>query len=97
MKAATLLKVDGTETVITPANGTDFTLEECYKHIGCDLVEVVRLDTVAPTEMIMIVDEEALMKDELVVNQKASAIARRARAAEGICGNAILCDADMFR
>ena len=90
---ARLIKTDGTETEITPENGTDFQLEECYKHIGCDLIQVVYLSE----EEIMIVDEEGLMKSNFEVNHKASRIAVRARAAEGIVGNAMVIPSSMFK
>lgn len=78
---------------IEPKNGTDFTLEECYKHIGCDMVELVNLRD----GRILIVDEEGLLKSDFVVNHEASKLARKARASEGIVGNAILCPEEMFK
>lgn len=50
-----------------PANGTDYTLEECYKLLSCDLIEVVEL----PKGRILIVNEEGLLR-RLPVNREAS-------------------------
>lgn len=41
---ATLYKVDGTSTEVTPKNGRDFKLEELYTLVGCEMVEAVHLD-----------------------------------------------------
>ena len=37
---ARLLKPDGTITPIEPINGTDFSLDELYKLIGCEMVQI---------------------------------------------------------
>jgi hypothetical protein len=88
MKTGRLLNTDGTEKIITPENGTDFKLEECYKHLGVDMVELVHCDR----NMILICDEEALLKENPVQNVIPSLIAR-----QPIFGNVIICHTSMFK
>jgi len=76
---AILIKPDGTETKVTPANGKTFTLKELQKHVG-GYVEHIRL---SPGQ-IMLVDEDgrsALLAD----NPKATALCRM-----HIVGNALV-------
>lgn len=91
--SAKLLKIDGTATDITPANGKSFTLQECYKAIGCEMIQVVRLKK----NQILIVDEEGLLKGNPIVNTEATRLAREAGTAEGIVGNAIMCPSKMLK
>ena len=50
---ATLIKVDGTKTVVTPRNKkTGFTLEEVYELLGCDCVQCVDVKNGAEKNMI---------------------------------------------
>lgn len=53
---ALLIKATGESQFITPKNGTDFTLEELYTLIGCDLIEVVY--PLVDNGNIFIIDEE---------------------------------------
>jgi hypothetical protein len=92
MKNAKLIKADGTETEIQPINGKNFSLTECYQHLNCDLIEVVYLND----KEILIVDEEGLLKSNCAVNVKASTIAVRAKASDGIVGDAIHCPSSML-
>lgn len=90
---AKLLKIDGTSVDIIPENGKDFKLHECYKHIGCDIIEVVYLDG----KNILIIDEEGLLKEDATVNRKATTLAREAGTATAIVGNVILCSHKMLK
>ena len=53
---ALLIKETGESQFIAPKNGTDFTLEELYALIGCDLIEVVY--PLVDNGNIFIIDEE---------------------------------------
>ena len=85
---ATLLKVDGIRTEITPKNGTDFQLEELQKYVG-GYIEVVRLND----GRVMIVNEEGKLYFER--NDEATAIATDHHAlfdGDYICGNVVICN-----
>lgn len=68
---ASLLKTDGTETLVTPANGKKFTLEEMQKYVG-GYIEIVR----GPNSSKLIVNEEGLLQG-LPLNRLASLAANR--------------------
>ena len=72
---AKLILMDGTELDVKPKDKT-FTLEEMYALIGngCDMVEVLRL----PKRKTMWLDEEGKYRKGLHVNEKATALARKA-------------------
>lgn len=71
-----------------------FTLEECYEHIGCDLVEVVNLND----GRIIILDEEGLLKADPVINFIATGLASHAyKQFFPIVGNCILCKDEEFK
>ena len=40
---ACIIRVNGTKEVVTPENGTDFTLEEMYKHTKSKLIQLIDL------------------------------------------------------
>lgn len=65
---AKLLKASGEVMEIEPKNGTDFKLDELYKHLQCSLVEVINLNQ----DDIMVVDEEGKLKSNNVVNVNAT-------------------------
>jgi hypothetical protein len=75
-------------TEIVPANGSDFTLQELYNAIGCEMIEIVYL----PNDIILIVDEEGMLKPNPVINRLASHFAH-----QRIVGNAILCPKAMVK
>ena len=94
-----LIKTDGSFTAIdTPSNG--FSLEELYKVLSCDLVEVVpveprpsivrRMFAGRMQNPILICDEEGLWSKDL--NHMASMIA-----GTNIVGDVILTDSTNFR
>ena len=93
---ATLYTTDGGVRPVTPENGKDFKLEELYKLLKCDLVEVVYLNRT----QIMIIDEEGKLRSEPKVNQKATVIAWKYMAIhpkDVVVGDAIVCDTKMFK
>lgn len=72
---ATLIKVDGTKTVIVPKNKRKgFTLDEIYAALGCDTVQCVNVKNGAEENMIC--DEEAKCKAGWVdrINMEATRI-----------------------
>ena len=93
---AKLLKASGEVMEIEPKNGTDFKLDELYKHLQCSLVEVINLNQ----DDIMVVDEEGKLKSNNVVNVNATVLAQENRAIvfwDYIAGNAIVCNRQMIR
>ena len=58
MRAVKIDPVSRTVTEINLAKNPNRTLEELYKIIGCDLVELVQIDA----DMVMVVDEEGKCK-----------------------------------
>jgi len=76
---AILIKPDGTETKVTPANGKTFTLKELQKHVG-GYVEPIRL---SPGQ-IMLVGEDG-KAEMLADNHKATALCGM-----NIVGNALV-------
>lgn len=85
-------------TEITPANGSDFTLEELYKHLDTDLVEVVHLEACETSdEAIMIVDEEARFKGKTFNALASAEFYHRRMFLQEIYGDAIICDPAMFK
>lgn len=85
---ACLLTPDNKVVECIPANGTDFTLEELYKAIGCDCIELVHTFN---SDLELIVDEEGMLKD-LEFNSCASYFA-----GQPIVGNAVLLKRGMLR
>ncbi len=97
---ATLWKVGvGHRNKVTPKNGTDFTLEELYELLKCELIEVIHLDANdIDGEAIMIVDEEGRLKDNKEFNALASAeFYFRKMHRQEIYGDAIVCDPSMLK
>lgn len=85
---AILIDVDGTETTVSPANPKKgFTLDEMYKLIGCELVELIPL----PHNQEMWVDEEGKIKGA-PINRKATQVFQAAIGAfDAIVGKALIC------
>ena len=80
---AKLIKATGEVKDVNPLdNHHGFTLTECYTLIECSTIEVVYL----PKNMILIVDEEATLKSDQIVNVGASVLCGQL-----ILGNAIYC------
>ena len=93
---AKLLKASGEVVEIEPKNGTDFKLDELYKHLNCSLIEVVNLNQ----DDIMIVDDEGKLTSNNVVNVNATKLAQENQAIifwDYIAGDAIVCNRKMIR
>lgn len=93
---ALIVTASGTHRKVTPDNVTNFTLNEMYKLLNCQLVEIIRLNE----KMIMVVDEEGKFKDEPDVNVNASLIAMLHGAifpGDCVCGDVMICDTSMVR
>lgn len=93
---AKLLKASGEVVEIEPKNGTDFTLDELYKHLHCSLVEVINLNQ----DDIMVVDEEGKWVSNNVVNVNATMCVQKNQAITSwdyIVGDAIVCNRKMIR
>ena len=93
---AKLLKASGEVVEIKPNNGTDFKLDELYKHLNCSLIEVINLNQ----DDIMIVDDEGKLTSNNAVNVNATKLAQENQAIifwDYIAGNAIVCNRKMLR
>ena len=67
---AKIIKTDGTIIRnVKPENGVSFSLEEMYKHIGCEMIEPIYLDG----DCVMVCDEEGWLKENRQLNVVASA------------------------
>jgi len=81
------------ETIdIKPENGTNFTLQELYRLIDCDTVQIC---PAKEENEILIFDEEFLMKNEPELNGPATSAMHKSMMpyeANIICGKAILCN-----
>lgn len=94
MKEARIIRADGTEEKIVPANGTDFNLDEAQKVVG-GLIEIVNLKN----GKIIVCNEEGLFL-QLAVNVKATNICNQhhaIRPGSVIVGDVLYCDTDMIR
>ena len=93
---AKLLKASGEVMEIEPKNGTDFKLDELYKHLQCRLVQIIHLNK----GDIMVVDDEGKLASNNVVNVNATTLAHENQAITSwdyIAGNAIVCNRKMIR
>ena len=93
---AKLLKASGDVMEIEPKNGTDFKLDELYKHLQCSLVEVININQ----DDIMVVDDEGKLKANNVINVNATMLAQENQAITSwdyIAGDAIVCNRKMVR
>lgn len=80
---------------VKPKNGSAFTLQEMYKLIGTDIIEIVSLGD----GTILVIDEEGKLRKNPEVNITASAMYRNRRKIydDVIVGNAIYCDSNMVK
>ena len=93
---AKLLKASGEVVEIEPKNGTDFKLDELYKHLQCSLVDVINLNQ----DDIMVVDDEGKLTSNNVVNVNATKLAQENQAIifwDYVAGDAIVCNKKMIR
>ena len=89
---ALLIKTTGESSFVTPQNGKDFTLEELYQLLGCDMVEVVY--PVYDSDCIFIIDEEGKLtgKD---INYAATIMWGAQR--DVLVGDVIYCPSEMLK
>jgi hypothetical protein len=82
-----LMRPDGTNKTVVPANGTDWKLDELYRLLGCKMIEIVHAKRKG---FILIIDEEGKFVAEPQVNRLAT---QEAHIFEWdvIVGNALLC------
>jgi hypothetical protein len=71
-KPDTLLRTDGTSTEVQPKNGTNYSLEELYELLGCEMIEVVYTQD---NNTILICDEEGTFVASPQRNHAASRLA----------------------
>lgn len=92
---AKLLKPNKPEEIVAPKNGKSFTLDEVYKLLDVQMIEVVRLKG----NLILICDEEGLLHKDPVVNREATRLYQESAGTQsvGIVGNAILCSSKQFK
>lgn len=86
---ATIIYSNGTETEVSPANGTDFKLEELQKIVG-GYIEVLNLND----GRIMVVNEEGKIQG-LDLNVIATYI--YGRHTDCVVGNVLVCKSDEVR
>lgn len=90
---ATLFKDNGEQIEVKPANGRDFKLDELYKMIETDMVQVIGVGR----GKIMILDEEGKFKPHRF-NTAATAIAAKYILPDDyIAGHAVVCKRSMMK
>ncbi len=88
-----LIKVNGEEQDVAPANGSDFKLKELYDLLNCDLIEVIR----TPDNKLMIIDEEGKLTNKKP-NRKATELMEGAIfASDWIAGDALIINDNEFK
>lgn len=93
---ATLYKHSGAQVEVTPANGRDFQLDELYKLLDTDIIQVVH----GIKGHLMIIDEEGKLKDgwEDRVNLAATMQIKHALLPNDlIVGHALVCKKGEFK
>lgn len=93
---AKLLKATGEVVEIEPKNGTDFTLEELYAYLQCELVEIIVINK---DDIMVIKDEEGKWANK-GVNVNATKYAQENQVIapwDYIVGHAIICNRKMVR
>lgn len=89
---AQLIRVNEEPKDITPENGTDFNLQELYRLLECDMIQIITL----AEGTIMIMDENGKFRAER--NDTATAMARPYLfTGDYVSGHVIVCDSDMVR
>jgi len=92
---ATLLKVDGTKETVTPANPeTGFGLQELYKLLGVEMIEVIHTD-----DGILVFDEEGKFRQPNALNEAATALLHKAGGMpfDYMVGNVLICNEKEFQ
>ena len=97
-KAARLISEDGTITNIKPANGINFSLQELYKLIDCELVEVKAVKNIRvsfkPAPGYIIMDEEGKLRGKAL---NAMATQLYGNPNDFIVGKVVVCSKSMFK
>ena len=89
---AKLYKVNGEVQDVTPANGTDFSLEELQGFVG----GYIELGLISDGR-IMVLNEEGKLNG-LAPNQKATEIYQnQVYAFDYVCGDVLICDSEMIK
>lgn len=83
---AYIINTDETITNVTPANGTDFTLDELNAIVD-GFIEILYIDD----NQIMVVNEEGKLNG-LDLNTRATRLIREAGINDFIAGRALVCD-----
>jgi hypothetical protein len=86
-----LLKATGGEIDITPGNGKNFQMDELYKLVDTDTVQILA----AKDGRIMIVDEDGKRKMK-IVNAKATALYQYG-VVNSVVGDVIICPSKYFK
>jgi hypothetical protein len=86
---AELIREDGIREEVMPENGQNFSLAELYKHLGCNMVQVIYLND----GKTMWLDEEGKFKTH-ERNEKATVLLEEAGGGYGdyVAGSALICD-----
>lgn len=87
---AIIIKLNGEIEDVEPSNGKVFTLEELQQVVG-GYVEIVPINAGEYAGMLMLVDEEGMLKEDAQVNIEASKIAGMQ-----IVGQVIIIDRDQI-
>ena len=87
-----LLKVNGSKVKIEPTDGKYFSLEELYKLIDAETIQIIQAKT---KNMMIIVDEDGKEKKK-PFNIQATTLASL-RHYDFIVGDAVICDRKFFK
>lgn len=91
MKTARLIRADGTESPIAPANGATFTFKELYPVLGCDCIEMIHLSN----GDLMLMDESGKYAEK-AQNDIATLIADNIGGSDCIVGDVVVCPSEML-
>ena len=91
VQKAIWIKTNGDIKEVEPDNGTDFTLEECYKYTNGGPVQLINLDD---DDRIMLINEEGKMRN-LPINRKATQLYNNPH--DFVVGDVLICHPDQFR
>lgn len=91
---ATLLKTDGTITIVQPENGTNFELHELYRLLEVELIQMLEIND----GLVMICDDEGKLHAEPKFNVLATLEYHKCYGPlDEIYGNALICKDEEFQ
>lgn len=93
-RPAKLVRADGTEQEITPANGRDFQCEELYQLLDTDTIGVVYLEN---GDLMLLDDNGKCQEPEKPRNDLATVIADNIGSDDYIVGDVVVCDNSQLR